>query len=437
MSTSKETTNSAGGISRRNFVAATAAGAAALTAGLRSVAAVSNAAGSDEIRVGLIGCGGRGTGAAKDAVAAVEGKGIKIVAMGDLFADELEESKKSLQSVGEAFAVPDSACHVGFDAYKKVIHDPQVNYVILTTPPCFRPVQFRETVEAGKHCFFEKPVAVDPTGIRSIIESGKIAEQKNLKVVTGTIYRRDKNFVEGVNLIKEGKLGKPIAGYAYYMAGPGWTKAVSDDASEMERQCRNWLHYPWLAGDHIVEQSVHNIDVLHWIFGTPKSAFATGGKIWSTDPAYGPSYDHFSVEYEFEPDVRVQFTSRQMPNIDNRVANRIICEKGIADINPGVTNIVTHDGEVLLRSRRGENPYVLEHRDLIDAIRNDKPLNETQQIADSSLAAMIGRESAYSGKKVDFAWAQNESKQDLVPKELSFGDAPQRDVPVPGTYQLA
>lgn len=425
-----------GSMSRRNFVVTGAAGAAALATGLRSVAAATYAGGSDEIRVGLVGCGGRGTGAAKDAVAAADG--VKIVAMADLFADELAESKESLQSLGKAFDVPESSCHVGFDAYKKVINDPRVNYVILATPPGFRPTHFRETVEAGKHCFFEKPVAVDATGIRSILDSGKIADEKNLKIVTGTVYRRDKNFVEGVNLIKEGKLGRPLSGFAYYMAGPGWTKQAPEGASKMEQQCRNWMHYPWLAGDHIVEQSVHNIDVLHWIFGPPRSAFATGGKIALTHPIYGPSYDHFSVEYDYEAGPRVQFTSRKIDNADNRVANRIVCEKGIADLNPGVTNIVTHDGKVLLRSRRGENPYVLEHRDLIDAIRNDKSLNESQQIAESSLAAIIGRESAYSGKKVDFAWALEQSKQDLGPTDPSFSVVPpEMETPIPGQYELA
>lgn len=434
---SNDTNQPGKGLSRRDFVVGGAVGAAALATGLRSVAASSYVQGSDEIRVGLIGCGGRGTGAAKDAVAAADG--VKIVAMADLFEDELAQSKESLKGLGDAFAAADSACHVGFDAYKKVIADPNVNYVILATPPGFRPTHFRETMEAGKHCFFEKPVAVDPTGIRSIIESGKIADEKGLKVVTGTIYRRDKNFVEGVELIKSGKLGRPLSGNAYYMAGAGWTKQAADDASLMEKQCRNWMHYPWLAGDHIVEQSVHNIDVLHWVFGVPKSAFSTGGQIAMTGPLYGPSYDHFSVEYEYEDGARVQFTSRQIDDVETRVANRIYCENGVADLNPGVTNIVTHDGEVLLRARRGENPYVIEHRDLIDAIRNNKPLNESRQIAESTLAAIIGRESAYSGKKVDFAWALEQSKQDLgLKQDPSFSvTPPQMDVPTPGKYQLS
>lgn len=422
-------------VSRRQFVVGTAASAAALATGLQGISAASYAGASDEIRIGLVGCGGRGTGAVMDAVKSSEG--VKLVAMADLFQDKLDESRERLEKLEDAFAVEDSATHVGFESYRNVLDDENVNYVILATPPGFRPVQFRETMEAGKHCFFEKPVAVDPPGIRSILESGRIADEKNLKVVTGTIYRRAENFVEGIELLKGGELGKPTAGYTYYMSGPGWTREVDEDASEMERQCRNWLHYPWLAGDHIVEQSVHNIDVLHWLLGPAKSALATGGKIASRDESiWGPSYDHFSVEYEFDPGIRVQFTSRKIAGVENRVANRIIYEKGVADLNPGVTNIVTHDGKVVLRTKSNDNAYVTEHRDLIAAIREDKALNETKQIAESTLMAIIGRESAYSGDKVEFDWALEDSEQDLGPDEWSFGDAPSMETPIPGEYKL-
>lgn len=433
---SNETNMNNGSVSRRQFVVGTAASAAVMAAGLKNVSAASYAGGSDEIRIGLVGCGGRGTGAVMDAVKSSEG--VKLVAMADLFQDKLDSSKAQLaDKVSDAFAVEDKACHVGFEAYKNVIDDENVNYVILATPPGFRPLHFRETMEAGKNCFFEKPVAVDPEGIRSILESGKIADEKNLKVVTGTIYRRAENFVEGVELLKSGELGKPTGGYTYYMSGPGWTREVGADASEMEKQCRNWLHYPWLAGDHIVEQSVHNIDVLHWLLGPARSALSTGGKIAARDESiWGPSYDHFSVEYEFDPGVRVQFTSRKIAGVENRVANRIIYEKGVADLNPGVTNIVTHDGKVVLRKRASENAYVTEHKDLINAIRENQPLNETQQIAESTMMAIIGRESAYSGQKVDFDWAMEESQQDLAAEQVSFGDAPQMATPIPGEYQL-
>ncbi len=423
---------------RRDFIISSAAGATALATGLSAVSAGAFVQGSDEIRVGLVGCGGRGTGAAKDALKAAPG--VRVVALGDLFQDHLDQSRGILAKEGtEKFSAGDADCFVGFDAYKKVIHHPAVNYVILATPPGFRPQHFRETIEAGKHCFFEKPVAVDSTGVRHIIETGKLADEKKISVVTGTIYRRADNFVQGINYIKEGKLGKPTGGFAYYMAGPAWVKLADEGATEMEQQCRNWPHYPWLAGDHIVEQSVHNIDVLHWLFGPAKSAYATGGKIALTETEiYGPSYDHFSVEYVFEPDVRVQFTSRKIAETDTRVANRIVCEKGVADINPGSLEIRTHDGQVIEKmTAKDAYPYVGEHTDLIEAIRGGRHINESRQIAESTLMAIMGRESAYSGKKVDWDWALNQSQQKLGPDDPQFGSAPQMDTPIPGAYKLA
>jgi predicted dehydrogenase len=435
--------------SRRDFILSSAAGAAALATGLRTVSAGAFVQGSDEIRVGLIGCGGRGTGAAKDAVEAASG--VRVVSMGDIFQDQLDVSRGVLEKLGsDKFTAEAKDCFVGFDAYQKVIHHPQVNYVILATPPGFRPQHFRETIEAGQPCFFEKPVAVDSTGVRSILETGKLADEKKLSVVTGTIYRRADNFTQAVEYIKSGKIGKATAGFAYYMAGPAWVKLAEDGAGRMEQQCRNWPHYPWLAGDHIVEQSVHNIDVLHWMFGPAKSAYATGGKIALTDTEiYGPSYDHFSVEYVFEGDVRVQFTSRKIAETDTRVANRIICEGGVIDADPGSLVIRDHSGKELVNMKAKDAfPYVGEHRDLINAIRERKHINESRQIAESTLMAIMGRESAYSGRLVEWDWALNQSQQQLGPKGINDTDPiagginfettpPEMDVPVPGVYKLA
>ena len=424
--------------SRRDFILSSAAGAAAIATGLSPIAAGAFVQGSDEIRVGLIGCGGRGTGAAKDAVEAAPG--VRIVSLGDLFGDKLNESWAILEKLGsDKFSVGLKDAFVGFDAYKKVIHHPQVNYVILTTPPGFRPQHFREAIEANQHVFFEKPVAVDPWGVRHIIETGRLADEKKRCVVTGTIYRRADNFNEAIDFIRSGKIGKPTGGFAYYMAGPQWVKLAEDGASAMEKQVRNWPSYPWLSGDHIVEQSVHNIDILHWLFGPPTSAFATGGKMALTDTElYGPSYDQFSVEYVFEGDVRVQFTSRKVEGADNRVANRYVCEGGVVDANPGELEIRDHGGKVLHKmTAKDAFPYVGEHRDLITAIREGRHINESQQIAESTLMAIMGRESAYSGKKVEWKWAMEESQQKLGPEDPSFETAPpEMAVAVPGAYKL-
>ncbi|MCG8512040.1 MAG: Gfo/Idh/MocA family oxidoreductase, partial [Rhodospirillales bacterium] len=221
-------------------------GAAATLGGISSRA---YAAGSDEIRVGLIGCGGRGTGAAGNAMNAADG--VKLIAMGDLFEDRLKSSYDGLKkNHGEKVIATTGDLFVGFDAYKKVIHHPDVNYVILTTPPGFRPIHFEEAINAGKHVFFEKPVAVDPVGCRSIIKTGELAKKKGLGVVTGTIYRRAPHFIAAHEKLHDGSVGEMTAGYGYFMTGGLWRKDKAPGMSAMEHQCRNWLYYTWLSGDH-------------------------------------------------------------------------------------------------------------------------------------------------------------------------------------------
>lgn len=423
------------GVSRRTFVKSAAAAAAGAPF-LMGAERFAYGAGSDRLRVGLVGCGGRGTGAAADAVAAAEG--VEIYAMGDLFEDRLEASRRRLQEhLGDDLTVTDERTFTGFDNYKHVI-DSGVDIVILATPPGFRPVHFRYAVDAGKHVFMEKPSNVDVAGYTSIVETGELAKQKGLSIVAGTLYRRQPSFVEAVNAIHDGAIGEIVSAQAYYLTGPIWLRERQPGMSDMEWQCRNWYYFTWLSGDHIVEQFVHNLDVLNWVFEAhPESALAMGGRLVRVDPSYGHIYDHFSVEYVYPGGVRVEAKCRQMEDVTSRVTNRIVGTKGVADLHPERSMIRSHDGDVIFRHpERGANGYVLEHADLITSIRESQPINEAQQIADSTLTGILGRESAYTGQEVSWE-AIRTADMDLVPTHLAFTDLPVAPVPRPGLTTLS
>ncbi|MCY4159067.1 MAG: Gfo/Idh/MocA family oxidoreductase, partial [Bacteroidetes bacterium] len=383
-------------ITRRNFVKVTTAG----TLGLMASGNYAYANGRDMLRVGVVGCGGRGTGAARDAV--VSSERVEIVAMGDLFQDRLDASRKALaDEIGDAYKVDESHAFVGFDAYQHVV-DSEIDMVILAAPPGFRPAHFTAAVNAGKHVFMEKPVSVDVAGAMEIMKAGDTATQKGLSVVAGTLYRRQPSFMEAIKRIHDGMIGEIVGAQEYYLTGPIWLRERKGGMSDMEWQCRNWYYFTWLSGDHIVEQFVHNIDVINWVFqGHPDSAIAMGGRIARTGPEFGHIYDHFSVEYIYPGDIVVEAKCRQWQGTTKQVSNRVIGTKGIADLNPQNSIIRAHGGNVLYEMPEpGGNGYVLEHTDLIQAIREGKPINETRQIAESTLTAVLGRESAYTGNQL-------------------------------------
>ncbi len=419
-------------LSRRNFLKVSAA----TTAGLMATGNFAYAAGGDALRVGLVGCGGRGTGAARDAVVGAEN--VQIVAMADLFEDRLDRSMEGLkQEIGEALQVDSSHRFVGFDAYKGVMAS-DVDMVILATPPGFRPVHFQAAIEAGKHVFMEKPVSVDVAGALKIMEAGDLATEKGLSVVAGTLYRRQPSFVEAVKRIHAGTIGKIVSAQEYYMTGPIWLRPRKPGMSDMEWQCRNWYYFTWLSGDHIVEQFVHNLDVINWVFQAhPESCIAMGGRIERVDPSYGHIYDHFSVEYVYPGGARVEAKCRQFVEGTRRVTNRVVGTEGTAELHPRHSKLVSHDGETLFEmTEPGLNAYVQEHTDLINAIRTGSPINESHQIAESTLTAVLGRESAYTGHELTWE-ALMSSGLDLVPRSFAFGSMPFPGVPVPGRTQLA
>jgi len=470
----KENANLEGAeLSRRDFLTRSAAMSASVAA-LMATGNYAWAAGSDTLKVGLIGCGGRGTGAAKDCV--TSSPNVVIYAMGDLFQDRLEGSLKNLRGegaggkkkeapaaqatpaekekaaaagakkadkakagkkrapaapMGDKINVAPERCFTGFDAYKKVL-DSGVDLVILATPPHFRPLHLRAAIEAGKHVFMEKPVAVDPVGARSVIESSELAANKGLAIVAGTQRRHTASYVEMMQRVHDGAIGDLLGGQCYWNQGFLWVKKHLPEWSDMEWQIRNWLYFTWLSGDHIVEQHVHNIDVMNWAFGGPPvKCMGMGGRQVRTGEECGNIFDHFAVEFEYANGARVMSMCRQIDGCAHRNGERIVGAKGVADSRVGITgaNPFKYEGPSV-------NGQVQEHADLIQSIREGKPLNEGKRIAESSLTAIMGRMSAYTGNEISWNWLLNESKLDLTPPKYELGPLPVAPVAVPGKTKL-
>ena len=426
-------------ISRRQMLKTTAATVATAATFASLGTNFAWAAGSDVLKVGLVGCGGRGTGAAFDSAKA--SPRVRIVALGDLFQDRLEKSRNQLQTagkdkngLGEQYGVTDDKCFFGFDAYKKVI-DSDIDLVLLCEPPGFRPFSFRYAIEKGKHVFFEKPVAVDPTQVRSVIETSEMATSKNLGVVAGTLFRHHTTHLDILKRVRDGEIGDIIAGNSYYNANELWFHPRQENWTDSEYQIRNWLYYTWLSGDLIVEQNVHRIDVMDWFMGSHAvAAYGMGGRQVRTDPKWGNIYDHFTIEYEYENGVKVVNMCRQQDNTDTRVNEVFRGTKGTAEPLEGRMTI---NGEkVKFKKEPLGDAYVREHKDLIESIEKGKPLNEGRQIAETTLTAIMGRMSAYTGKRVTREQAMK-STLDLFPKTtVEFGPMAVPPIPQPGKEPL-
>jgi len=426
-------------VSRRDFIKTSAAGAAAVLAHSHHA----YARGSDTIRVGLIGCGGRGTGAGI-IDCATSSKGVELVAIGDLFQDNLDTAPDRIKNnlkrrklpVDEIYKVTPDTSFVGWDAYKKVLAC-DVDMVILTTPPVFRPEHFKAAIAAGKHVFAEKPIAVDPVGVRSFIETSEEAASKNLSVMPGTQMRRARHIMATMERIHAGDIGD-VVGAQCVRNGDGmmgWGPKRDPKWSEMEWQLRRWLFMTWAGGDFIVEMHVHNLDLLNWAMGsTPVQYMGMGGREVRTAPEYGNVFDHFSGEYEYPNEVRVEYMGRQMDKCSTRNDLRIVGTKGHAYIDFGGAYI---KGEKEFRyDGPSVQPAVQEYADLIEAIRNNEPVNEGKRVAESTMTAIIGRMSAYTGNALKWDWAMKASKLNLTPDQFEFGDHPLNPVAVPGVTKL-
>jgi myo-inositol 2-dehydrogenase/D-chiro-inositol 1-dehydrogenase len=435
--------NMSSDFSRRDFMkASVAAGAGTLMSGGSGVFA----SGSDRLRIGLIGCGFRGTGAAIQALTCSNAP-VKLWAMGDMFPERIAYSYSQLSSGGnpqydrqayppliDKLDVPKERQFVGFDAYQKVI-DSGVDMVILTTPPHFRPLHLKAAVEAGKHAFIEKPVAVDPVGVRSVIASAALAKKKSLSIVAGTQRRYTPSYVEVIKRIHNGEIGKILSAQCYWNTGfvrnDWYWHERKAEWSDMEWQLRNWYYFTWLCGDHIVEQHVHNLDVINWAMGAhPVKAMGMGGRQVRTEPQYGNIFDHFAVEFEYPNGARVTSMCRQIDGCSVRVGENIVGDKGSArdGIIEGLKPF-KYDGP-------NPDPYVEEHVKLQESIRQGKPVNDGQEVAESTLTAIMGRMSAYTGRALSWNWVLKASKLDLSPPEYVLGDLPVRPVAVPGQTEL-
>lgn len=434
---------------RRTFIKGTTA--AGITAALAStgIGSTAFAQEGDTIKVGLVGCGGRGTGAAGNAVEA--SSGVVLHAMGDLYEDRLNGSANNLaNNTGEAFQVGNRK-YTGWDAYQQVIES-DVDLCIFATPPQFRPKMVKAAVEAGKHVFFEKPVAVDPAGCRTIMEAGDIATEKGLGMVCGTQRRHQKGYVDAMAAIHDGAIGEVVAAQVFWQQGGLWNRGRNADWTNLDWQMRNWLYFTWLSGDHIVEQHVHNIDVALWAFGdqAPIKAYGNGGRQQRTGEEWGHGNDHFSLQIQMpgRNGNAINSHCRQIPGCDNYVGEEIIGTEGFARMG-GTSTLVNAAGERIAQFKGGRNPYVQEHADLVASFRAGEPLNEAHRIAQSTLTSIIAREAAYSGKNIDYNWALNESTLNLGPGEapdcytagftqahIDNPDVATPPVYTPGAYQM-
>ena len=415
---------------RRGFLASSATALAASSL---------HAAGTDVIRVGLIGCGDRGTGAAAQALAA--DKNVKLVAMGDAFADRLQSSLTNLRAkkdVASKVAVTPESCHVGFDAYKDVIAASDV--VLLTTPPHFRPLHMKAAIEAGKHVFAEKPCAVDAPGVRSVLATCELAKKKNLSVVSGLCLRYDYGFRETIKRIHGGEIGEVVGLFANDYRTGRWIKPRQPDQTDMNYQMRNWYNFTWLSGDFNVEQHVHFLDVCAWAMKDeyPVKAIGMGGRGIYVGNGSGNIHDHFAITYEFNNGARLVSPTRPQPKCKSNLSAQVIGTKGwatLADREDGLA--LTASGKTWAYPWPGNQMYQTEHDELFAAIRSGKPINNGEYMAKSSLLAIQGRMAAYTGQQITWDMATH-SKEDLTPPAYDWdAKLPDPPVAVPGVTKFA
>jgi predicted dehydrogenase len=413
--------------SRRDFlaVAGTAAAAASFASGVY-------ADGKDVIKVGLIGCGGRGSGAAKDSLMA--DKSIQLVAVGDVFENRVKGTVNNLsknKEIGERVKVTPETTFVGLDAYKKVI-DAGVDLVILATPPGFRPTHLEAAVAAGKHVFTEKPVCVDGPGARKCMAVYEEALKKKLVIVAGTQRRHQQGYIDTIKQIRDGAIGEIVTARCSWNNSGIWFRKREPGFTDVAYQLHNWYHFLWTCGDHICEQHVHNLDVINWAMnGHPVKATGYGSRTLRPggpmgDPnEFGNIFDQFAIEYEYANGVRMYSFCRHIPGADD-VSETLFGTKGVCKVNQYNINGkgVAKDKDI--------SPYVQEHIDLIKALRSGEPLNELKTVTESSLTAVLGRMSAYTGQRITWEQALG-SQEDTMPKNLTWDTklsvAP---APVPG-----
>ncbi len=414
-------------LTRRDFMKKTslAAGGGLLLSSL-PVSSSAYVAANDTINVAVVGCGGRGTGAANQALNADEG--VKIVALADLFRDRLDDCYNSLTQAhpdGNRVDVPEEHKFVGFDGYKHAIELADV--VILATTPGYRPQHFEEAVRQGKHIFMEKPVATDAPGVRRVLQAGREAQQKNLNVVVGLQRHYQINYNEALNRVRDNAIGKITGGQVYWNSAGVWVRERQPGMTELEYQNRNWYYFNWLCGDHILEQHIHNIDVANWFIDEyPVSAQGMGGREVRTGKDHGQIFDHHFVEFTYPSGAVIASQCRHQPDTFSRVAENLQGTGGTIELDSGNKAIIKdHDGVVLYDhdGMNDPNPYQVEHDRLFASIRNGEVINDTEYGAKSTLTAIMGRMATYSGQVITWDQAINGQEQ-LVPDNMTWDTPP-------------
>lgn len=437
----KKSTSFENELSRRKFFKNSAALVGGLVVSQLPVSASAYVAGSDTIKVAVIGCGGRGTGAASQALSADEN--VRLVAMADAFRDRIDSSLEVLtQKFGasDKLKVKKKNQYVGFDAYKKAIDKADV--VILATPPGFRPMHFEYAVKAGKHVFMEKPVATDPNGVRKVLEMARLADTKKLNVVVGLQRRYQDNYLEAFKRIKDGSIGDIVSGQVYWNSSGVWVREREAGQSEMEYQMRNWYYFNWLCGDHILEQHIHNIDVANWMIGAyPVSAQGMGGREVRTGKDHGEIFDHHFVEFLYPQGQVISSQCRHQPNTHSQVREAFQGTKGRCELDGNKTLLTDYSGGELYRHQgfNDPNPYQVEHDVLFAAIRNGDHINNAEYGAKSTMSAILGRMATYSGQVIQWDEALNSTKS-IMPDVYAWDANPPTlpdengnyPVPVPG-----
>jgi predicted dehydrogenase len=433
----KTNSNDPSALSRRQFLkSSTAAAMTGPFVASHALAQERTVSPGETLRAGLIGCGGRGTGAAAQALAA--DSNVKLVALGDAFKDRLQgslETLKKQENIAKKIDAPEERCFVGFDAYKQVIAS-GVDVVLLATPPHFRPIHLKAAIEAGKHVFAEKPVAVDAPGVRAVLAACEEARKKKLAVVSGLALRYSFGHRETIQRIHDGALGDIRALQANDFRGPIWVKPRQPGWTDMEYHMHNWYYFTWLSGDFNVEQHVHMLDTCAWIMKDeyPVSAMGLGGRQVRTAPEYGNIYDHHSVIYEYASGVKLHAYCRQQSGGANDISAHVIGAKGTALLNTRGLEITTdtkwrYGGEK-------NNQSQTEHDELFAGIRNGKPINNGDYMSKTTLMAIMGRMATYTGQKISWDQALN-SQEDLSPDRYTWDAAPPKsEVAIPGVTKF-
>jgi predicted dehydrogenase len=416
---------------------------AVLTAGLM-MPGHAYAAGSDTLRVGLIGCGGRGTRGIIQSMQCAPG--IEMIAMGDLVPERVTQARRQIEQqiartpeLGASYKVKEDMCFTGFDAYQKVLAT-NVDLVMLATPPGFRPLHLEAAINAGKHVFAEKPVCTDIAGARSCLATYEKALQKKLGIGVGTQRRHHAGYLEVMKRVRDGAIGEVLNGQVYWNQGGLWNHERKPEYTDSEWQIRNWLYFAWLSGDHIVEQHVHNIDVANWVMGGPPvRAIGVGGRQARVQPEYGHIYDHFAVDFEYQNGVHITSMCRQINGTRGRNGEFFQGTRGkVHTSESGPYAIVGASAYEWQEPGNFTAAMVQEHTDLVSSVRASQPINDLKRITESTLTAIMGREAAYTGGVLEWDTLLG-ANQDIAPAALAdvkYGPLEVPPVPVPGRTKL-